>query len=121
MAVAEYNRRHLCRADPWPDFLERAMNGTNTTVYNTMWGPTEFICTGTLQRYDCTGRLSHIQAPTLVICGQYDESAPPSCHAFSKMIPGAQLAVIPNASHLPFIERPDPFMVILRTFLKESE
>ncbi len=76
MAVAEYNRRHLCRADPWPDFLERAMNGTNTTVYNTMWGPTEFICTGTLQRYDCTRRLSHIQAPTLVICGQHDESAP---------------------------------------------
>ena len=121
MAVAEYNRRHLCRIDPWPDFLEAAMNGTNATVYNTMWGPTEFICTGTLQRYDCTGRLSHIQAPTLVICGQYDESAPSSCHAFSKMIPGAQLGVIPNASHLPFIERPDAFLVILRTFLKESE
>ena len=121
MAVAEYNRRHLCRADPWPDFLEQAMNGTNTTVYNTMWGPTEFICTGTLQRYDCTSRLSHIQAPTLVICGQYDESAPSSCHEFSKLIPGAQLGVIPNASHLPFIERPDPFMVILRTFLKECE
>ena len=121
MAVAEYNRRHLCRIDPWPDFLENAMNGTNTTVYNTMWGPTEFICTGTLQRYDCTSRLSHIQAPTLVICGQYDESAPSSCHEFSKLIPGAQLGVIPNASHLPFIERPDPFMVILRTFLKECE
>jgi proline iminopeptidase len=121
MAVAEYNRRHLCRIDPWPDFLENAMNGTNTTVYNTMWGPTEFICTGTLQRYDCTSRLSHIPAPTLVICGQYDESAPSSCHEFSKLIPGAQLGVIPNASHLPFIERPDPFMVILRTFLKECE
>jgi proline-specific peptidase len=121
MAVAEYNRRHLCRADPWPDFLEAALNGTNTTVYNTMWGPTEFICTGTLQRYDCTGRLSHIEAPTLIICGQYDESAPPSCHAFSKMIPGAQLAVIPNASHLPFIERSDSFLVVLRTFLVESE
>lgn len=120
-AVAEYNRRHLCRAETWPDFLEAALNGTNTMVYNTMWGPTEFICTGTLQRYDCTGRLSHIQAPTLVICGQYDESAPASCHAFSKMIPGAQLAVIPNASHLPFIEQPDPFLVILRTFLKECE
>jgi proline iminopeptidase len=121
MAVAEYNRRHLCRADPWPDFLETAMNGTNTTLYNAMWGPTAFICTGKLQRYDCTGRLSHIQAPALVICGQYDESAPSSCHAFSKMIPAAQLAVIPDASHFPFIERPDPFMVILRTFLKESE
>ena len=120
-AVAEYNRRHLCRAEVWPDFLERALNGTNTTVYNTMWGPTEFICTGTLQRYDCTGRLSHIQASTLIICGQYDEAAPSSCHEFSKMIPGAQLAVIPGASHLPFVERPDPFLVILRTFLKESE
>src|SRR6185369_7080549 len=120
-AIAEYNRRHLCRADPWPDFLEAAMNGTNTAVYNTMWGPTEFICTGTLQRYDCTARLSHIQAPTLIICGQYDEAAPTSCHAFSKLIPGAQLAVIPNASHLPHIERPDPFMMILRTFLRECE
>jgi len=121
MALAEYNRRHLCRIDPWPDFLESAMNGTNTTVYNTMWGPTEFICTGSLQRYDCTSRLSHIQAPTLVICGQHDESAPSSGLEFSKLIPGGQLGVIPNASHLPFIERPDPFMVILRTFLKECE
>jgi proline iminopeptidase len=118
-AIAEYNRRHLCRIDPWPDFLEAALRGTNTTVYNAMWGPTEFICTGSLQRYDCTGRLSHIQAPTLILCGQYDEAAPTSCHAFSKMIPGAQLAVIPNASHLPHIERPDPVMMILRTFLKE--
>jgi proline iminopeptidase len=120
-AIAEYNRRHLCRADPWPDFLEAAMNGTNVAMYNTMWGPTEFICTGTLQRYDCTPRLSHIQAPTLIICGQYDEAAPTSCHAFSKLISGAQLAVIPNGSHLPHIERPDPFMMILRTFLKECE
>jgi proline iminopeptidase len=120
-AIAEYNRRHLCRADPWPDFLEAAMNGTNTAVYNAMWGPTEFICTGSLQRYDCTGRLSQIQAPTLIICGQYDEAAPTSCHAFSRMIPGAQLAVIPNASHLPHIERPDPVMMIIRTFLKECE
>jgi proline iminopeptidase len=120
-AIAEYNRRHLCRIDPWPDFLVAAMNGTNATVYNAMWGPTEFICTGTLQRYDCTGRLSQIQAPTLIVCGQYDESAPPSCHSFSRMIPGAQLAVIPNTSHLPHIERPDAFLVILHTFLKECE
>jgi len=120
-AIAEYNRRHLCRAEVWPDFLEASLNGMNAAVYNTMWGPTEFICTGTLQRYDCTGRLSQIQAPTLIICGQYDESAPPTCHAFSKMIPGAQIAVIPDASHLAHIERPDPFMMILRTFLKECE
>ena len=52
MAVAEYNRRHLCRADPWPDFLEAALNGTNTTVYNTMWGPNEFTLTGNLATWD---------------------------------------------------------------------
>jgi proline iminopeptidase len=120
-AIAEYNRRHLCRADPWPDFLVTAMNGVNAEVYNTMWGPTEFICTGTLQRYDCTNRLAQIQVPTLITCGQYDESAPPTCHAFSKMIPGAQLAVIPNASHLPHIERPDQVMTIMHTFLNECE
>jgi proline iminopeptidase len=120
-AIAAYNKRHLCRADPWPDFLIASMNGTNGAVYNSMWGPTEFICTGTLQRYDCTGRLAQIAAPTLIMCGQYDESAPPTCHAFSKMIPGAQLAVIPNASHLPHIERPDQVMTILHTFLNECE
>jgi proline iminopeptidase len=120
-AVAEYNRRHLCRAETWPDFLEAALNGTNVEVYNTMWGPTEFICTGTLQRYDCTSRLSHIQAPSLMICGQYDESAPHSAHGFSKLIPNCQLAIIPNASHLAHIEKPDTFLMILRTFLKECE
>ena len=34
---------------------------------------------------------------------------------------GAQLAVIPNASHLPHIENPDIYLPLLRTFLRECD
>jgi proline iminopeptidase len=118
-AIAAFNKRHLCRLDVWPDYLQAAMNAHNTVLYNYMWGPAEFVCTGTLKDYDCVGRLREILAPTLFICGEFDESNPATARQFGRKMKGAQLAVIPNASHLAHIENPDVYLPMLRTFLRE--
>jgi pimeloyl-ACP methyl ester carboxylesterase len=63
-------------------------------------------------------RLAEISAPTLIVYGDKDvmdvrQAAGPLAAA----IPGAQLAVIPNAAHLPQMERPEVFNEIVLGFL----
>ncbi len=63
-------------------------------------------------------RLYEIGAPTLVIMSTLD---PPNSQAISRMlgqeIPGARLAVIEQAGHLPNLEQPADFNRLLRDFL----
>jgi pimeloyl-ACP methyl ester carboxylesterase len=65
-------------------------------------------------------RLAEISAPTLIVYGDKDvmdvrQAAEPLAAA----IPGARLAVIPDAAHLPQMERPDVFNEIVLGFLLE--
>ncbi|MCA9878322.1 MAG: alpha/beta fold hydrolase [Thermomicrobiales bacterium] len=64
-------------------------------------------------------RLGEVAAPTLVLCGDQDiadvQQAGP---LIARVIPGAQLAVLPNASHLPQMEHPERFNDILLGFLR---
>ena len=65
-------------------------------------------------------RLAEISAPTLIVYGDKDvmdvrQAAEPLAAA----IPGARLAVIPDAAHLPQMERPEVFNEIVLGFLLE--
>lgn len=46
------------------------------SVYDSMWGQSEFSCTGTLKGYDSTRLLREITVPVLYICGEYDCGTP---------------------------------------------
>jgi len=53
-------------------------------------------------------RLHRIHVPTLLLWGASDGVVPVAyAEAYRQMIPGATLAVIPEAGHLPHIEQPD--------------
>jgi 3-oxoadipate enol-lactonase len=65
-------------------------------------------------------RLAEIAAPTLIVCGDKDvldvrQAAGP----LAATIPGAQLAVIPDAAHLPQMEQPELFNEIVLGFLRK--
>jgi 3-oxoadipate enol-lactonase len=63
-------------------------------------------------------RLSGIACPTLVIAGALDVGAPPAMsHAMAERIPGAQLVVFDEASHLSVVEQPELFTQTLERFL----
>ena len=63
-------------------------------------------------------RLNRIKAPTLLIWGEKDGIVTPQYGAaYRDLIPGARLAVVPQAGHLPQIEQPQAFMKELRGFL----
>ena len=59
-------------------------------------------------RPDQCATLQSVAAPTLVMCGAEDALCPPERHEFMQgLIPGAELAVIPGAGHLPVLEQPE--------------
>jgi pimeloyl-ACP methyl ester carboxylesterase len=64
-------------------------------------------------------RLHRIKVPTLLIWGENDGIVTPKYGAtYRDLIPGAKMATIPKAGHLPHIEQPDAFMKELRGFLR---
>ena len=117
-AVDVFYRRHLCRADPWPDYVLDSFATLNETCYAGMWGPNEFTCNGVLRGYDGTGGLGSIDVPTLVTCGEFDEATPKSCRKFADLIPDARLEAFESASHLAFVERRDDYIDAVRRFIE---
>lgn len=63
-------------------------------------------------------RLAEISAPTLIVYGDKDVmDVRQAAGSLAATIPGAQLAVIPDAAHLPQMERPELFNEIVLGFL----
>jgi 3-oxoadipate enol-lactonase len=67
-----------------------------------------------------SGRLADVQAPTLVVTG--DEDVRDIHEIADKLvaeIPGAERATISGAGHLPSLERPDEFDLVVLAFLAQ--
>jgi|HubBroStandDraft_2_1064218.scaffolds.fasta_scaffold121501_2 proline-specific peptidase len=122
-AITQFYRRHLCRADPWPDCLERTFAGMGGDVYETMWGPSEFgPVTGRLGGWDVTGRLAEIAVPAaLVTGGRYDEARPDHLAVLAEGISGAELVIFEQSSHLAFIEERERYLGVVADFLASAD
>lgn len=63
-------------------------------------------------------RLDGLLAPTLLLWGEQDALTPLSmAREFQKLIPGSQLAVIPQCGHFPCLEKPAEFAQRVLNFL----
>lgn len=59
-----------------------------------------------------------LRVPALVLVGELDPSTPiAAAEALQGAIPGAELAVIPGAAHIPMVERPDEVTAAILGFL----
>ncbi len=66
-------------------------------------------------------RLKQISVPTLVILGERDlADFHAYAHRMTEEIPGAELAVIPNAGHMANMEAPEAFNEVLVEFLSRK-
>jgi pimeloyl-ACP methyl ester carboxylesterase len=62
--------------------------------------------------------LHRIDVPTLLLWGEADGLVPVVFgEAYRRVIPGAQLVIIPSAGHAPFEEQPDAFLSGFAQFL----
>lgn len=72
------------------------------------------------KRPDSTPLLHQITCPTQIIVGELDLATPPSdAKLMAEEIPGARLALIPNAAHLANLEQPEAFNQIVAAFASE--
>jgi proline-specific peptidase len=122
-ATMEFYKRHVCRVDPFPDFVQRTFDGLaeHPDVYLTMQGPNEFVITGTLRTWDITDRLGEIAVPTLITAGAHDEFTPPQAQRLSEGIPGSELVTFENSSHMQFVEEPERYRDLVAAFLDRVE
>jgi proline-specific peptidase len=121
-AITQFYRRHLCRADPWPDSVERTFAAMSEEVYTTMWGPSEFgPVTGRLRDWEVTDRLGEIRVPTLVTGGRYDEARPDHLAVLAAGISGSELVIFENSSHMAFIEEHELYVQTMDGFLARVE
>ena len=120
-AMMAYYEKHICLISPWPDSLRQAFPRLNPDVYNTMWGVSEFTITGKLRDFDLMPRLREITVPVLLTCGDRDEAGVRTVKDYQESFPHACMAVIPQASHLHQIERPDIFIPVVKDFLRDLD
>jgi L-proline amide hydrolase len=91
------------------------------TVYHTMNGPNEFHVIGTLRNWTIIDRLAQVNAPTLVVAGEYDEATPATWQPYVDRIPGARSHVFPDTSHCTHLEKPEEFGAVIGAFLAEHD
>lgn len=120
-AMMAFYAKHVCRMAPWPGCLNRALAEMNMVVYGHMWGPSEFTTTGTLKDLTREGELHRLRGPVLITCGRHDEARPETMAEFQARIPGAELAILEDASHSHHLEQPEAYLAIVSNFLRRAE
>jgi L-proline amide hydrolase len=122
-AMLEFYRRHVCRLDPWPDYIDRsfAQLARDPEVYNVMCGPSEFFVTGKLRDWSVVHRLGEIREPTLLLSGRYDEATPEIVGTIQRGIAGSEWRLFEQSSHMPHAEERKLFMTVLSEFLDGIE
>ncbi len=90
-------------------------------VYNHMWGPTEYSCTGLLQGHDVTKYLGDLVVPVLYISGQYDSGTAAAANYYSTLTPNSKVVVVQGTAHETPRENPEEFMKAVREFFSELE
>ena len=84
------------------------------------WDRALWEFTAASERRDLPARLTEIHMPVLVVTGDDDRIVPTrDSLRLADELPGADLAVIEDAGHLPHEEQPGEFMRVLSTWLEK--
>jgi proline iminopeptidase len=86
-----------------------------------MWGPSEFVSTGTLRDYDRIHRLPELRLPVMFLVGEYDEARPNAVTTYQALVPGSVVEVIPGAGHAVNVDAAAEFNVALSRSLRSVE
>ncbi len=116
-ATEVYYRNFLCRLPQWPEELLYAIGHMSKLVYETMWGPTEFVCIGSLRYWDITKDLHEITVPTLVTCGRYDEVSPMVCKSAQEQLKFSRLHIFENSGHESMWDETETYLATIKPFL----
>ena len=110
-----YQRRPDANYDP----AAGNTGGTSWDLYREMWGSDgEFVIDGNLKSVEYLEKLSSIHVPTLVICGDHDESNPSLSRTMHEKIAGSKLVILPQSGHMAFVDQPNLYIKSVTEFLQ---
>lgn len=112
---------NVCKLDPWPEFVEKALDDTNEQIYETMQGPNEFVVIGNLKNWDRWNDISKITVPTLVIGARYDTMDYHDIERMGKLFPKGEVFVSEKGSHLAMYDDSQAYFHHLVAFLHRLE
>ena len=75
-----------------------------------------FLLGNSMKRLDFSSRLSGVQCPTLVLCGEKDRANLKSAHVLSQTIPNAEWKVVEHTGHVVNEENPEALAEILTEY-----
>jgi proline iminopeptidase len=116
-AVDEFNRRHQCRLQPWPETVKFTFSHFSLPVEKTMFGLHTVKVTGNMRYWDVTRLLPTLRVPCLIICGELDFLTPKLHRILHSRIRGSKLVVMKGASHASMWEKRDAYIKAVRDFL----
>lgn len=73
-----------------------------------------------LMNYDLVPDLQKLDAPTLILYGDYEPAATLSGPLYEQNLTNGELAIVSTSGHFPFIENPTEFFGHIRRFLSEK-
>ncbi len=120
-ASNSYYKNFICRAEPKPKELLLSDKMSGPEVYLNMWGPNEFTLLGSLKDYDGSQKLKHINVPTLITCGRYDEGTPEASKYYASLLSSSSLSVIENSAHFPHVEQKENYLEVLESFFNDCD
>lgn len=74
-----------------------------------------------ISRIDLRPRLGQVAVPTLVLCGSKDRANIPLTRELAAGIPGAELRIVPDATHLWNLQQPEAFNRAVAEFVDRAE
>jgi 3-oxoadipate enol-lactonase len=107
-----------------PNLFPQPEHAALRETFNERWAendPSAYIeSTRSMLGWDVTDKLGSIQCPTLIIAADQDYTPVTAKEAYVKLLPNAQMVVIPEAHHATPMERPEKFNVALTAFLARN-
>jgi proline iminopeptidase len=119
--MPNFYNQHLCRVNPWPEALQRAMPHMNSEIYVMMQGPSEFGVAGRLANWDRSKDLPKLKIPTLTIGGAHDTMDPEHMKWMATQVQNGRSLICPDGSHCSmWDDQPHYFPGLIR-FIKDVD
>jgi len=117
-ALRAYYTKHVYGTEEIPQCLRRAEVESDSQTYQTVWGSNELVVNGLAREYNLSPRLPELRAPTMFLCGRFDEATPEAHSYFSSLVPGSTVCVLEHSAHHPFLTEQEESIQAIREFLK---
>ena len=106
-----FTRETVARRPDLIDRVSKTLLADDPLVHAAMWDM--------ISALDLVSQLHQISCPTLILVGEHDPSSPPAAaQVLADGIAGAEMHVIPHASHMAPLEKPDAINGYLSAFLQ---